>query len=462
MVYQGSHALKFVADTVGLPLDQFNFLVVQFVALISGFLFRRYMRPCPKNTLKRHLVAILWGILLGHFCFGRQMWHLFCQAFVAYLLLMFVPRKYVHLAVFFFSMAYLSGLHIYRMIYDYGNYTLDITSPFMVTTQKLTAFAFAYYDGMKKLEKLSADQKGQAINRLPHIIEFLSYIFNFQGTICGPLCLYIDYIDYITGDNLAKYKKNDKIEQPSILMVLLKKMICVIVLAILFLQVSLDYKLKDNISDEILYESSFAYRFYYLIVSTSCQRVKFYLAWVLSDAVNNASGLGFNGYDDYQNEKWDLVSNINIYNLETSTSVKSFIDNWNIQTQLWLRRMAYERLPTGKTLGVFVLSAFWHGFYPGFYFTFITFALLVYAGRGIRRNIRPYFQKSKLLINTYGVLTWFGTFLTMSFAVVPYELYDFWSSVKFYNSWYWSIHIVCIIIIFAFPCQSKKALTKAK
>ena len=24
-------------------------------------------------------------------------------------------------------MAYLSGLHIYRMIYDYGNYTLDIT-----------------------------------------------------------------------------------------------------------------------------------------------------------------------------------------------------------------------------------------------------------------------------------------------------------------------------------------------
>ena len=33
----------------------------------------------------------------------------------------------------------------------------------MVTTQKLTAFAFAYYDGMKKLEKLSADQKGQAI-----------------------------------------------------------------------------------------------------------------------------------------------------------------------------------------------------------------------------------------------------------------------------------------------------------
>ena len=60
-------------------------------------------------------------------------------------------------------MAYLSGLHIHRMIYDYGNYTLDITSPFMITTQKLTAFAFAYYDGMRSEEKLNADQKSQAI-----------------------------------------------------------------------------------------------------------------------------------------------------------------------------------------------------------------------------------------------------------------------------------------------------------
>lgn len=33
----------------------------------------------------------------------------------------------------------------------------------MVTTQKLTAFAFAYYDGMRNFEKLSVDQKGQAI-----------------------------------------------------------------------------------------------------------------------------------------------------------------------------------------------------------------------------------------------------------------------------------------------------------
>jgi lysophospholipid acyltransferase 1/2 len=40
------------------------------------------------------------------------------------------------------------------------------------------------------------------------------------------------------------------------------------------------------------------------------------LAWVLGDAVNNASGLGFNGYDDNGEAKWNLVTNINIFALE--------------------------------------------------------------------------------------------------------------------------------------------------
>lgn len=33
----------------------------------------------------------------------------------------------------------------------------------MISTQKITAFAFSYYDGMKKEEKLTPDQRTQAI-----------------------------------------------------------------------------------------------------------------------------------------------------------------------------------------------------------------------------------------------------------------------------------------------------------
>jgi lysophospholipid acyltransferase 1/2 len=70
-----------------------------------------------------------------------------------------------------------------------------------------------------------------------------------------------------------------------------------------------------NTAPEILNKSLW-YRFIYFYISASSQRVKYYVAWVLADVVNNASGLGFNGYDENGNEKWDLVTNVNIIKLE--------------------------------------------------------------------------------------------------------------------------------------------------
>ncbi len=37
----------------------------------------------------------------------------------------------------------------------------------------------------------------------------------------------------------------------------------------------------------------------------------------------------------------------------------SYVFFVNIETALWLRRVCYDRLQKGRTLGVFVLSALW-------------------------------------------------------------------------------------------------------
>jgi len=34
------------------------------------------------------------------------------------------------------------------------------------------------------------------------------------------------------------------------------------------------------------------------------------LGFILSDAVNNAAGLGFNGYDKSGLPRWDLITNV--------------------------------------------------------------------------------------------------------------------------------------------------------
>jgi lysophospholipid acyltransferase 1/2 len=38
--------------------------------------------------------------------------------------------------------------------------------------------------------------------------------------------------------------------------------------------------------------------------------------WLLAESVNNASGFGFNGFDRNGEPKWDLLTNVNIIELE--------------------------------------------------------------------------------------------------------------------------------------------------
>lgn len=46
--------------------------------------------------------------------------------------------------------------------------------------------------------------------------------------------------------------------------------------------------------------------------------------------------------------------NLNENNFQKSTSIKKTIDCWHIQSSNWLRRITYERLPAGKTMGYFI------------------------------------------------------------------------------------------------------------
>lgn len=63
--------------------------------------------------------------------------------------------------------------------------------------------------------------------------------------------------------------------------------------------------------------------------------------------------------------------------------MKVNMDSWNIRTLIWLRRVVYERAPYMNTAAVFAVSAFWHGFYPGYYVAFFTAGLFIYANRSV-------------------------------------------------------------------------------
>ncbi len=57
-------------------------------------------------------------------------------------------------------------------------------------------------------------------------------------------------------------------------------------------------------------------------------RIRFYIGWMVAESVNNASGLGFNGYENDGSAKWDLNSNIkfvsfSIFFMDLLTDIKN-------------------------------------------------------------------------------------------------------------------------------------------
>eukprot|EP00116_Pleurobrachia_bachei_P001730 sb/3461992/ len=58
-----------------------------------------------------------------------------------------------------------------------------------------------------------------------------------------------------------------------------------------------------------------------------------------ADAVSNLSGFGYNGVDNSGKEQWNKITNVYPHKTECSSSLKLLIDNWNVGTANWLRRV---------------------------------------------------------------------------------------------------------------------------
>ena len=182
--------------------------------------------------------------------------------------------------------------------------------------------------------------------------------------------------------------------------------------------------------------------------------MKYYHAWLLADSICNASGLGFNGYDSQGEAKWDLISNVDVVKFEVfadliicyrfdsysndvffffrqfGLSLRDSIDNWNKFTNRWLRFVVYERTSKGKTILTYGLSAMWHGYYPGYYITFLGGAICTLASRSVRRSVRPYFLTNRMTKGFYDLLTFITTRIVMGYLTFSFVLLEFWFSVR--------------------------------
>ncbi|KAL2084865.1 hypothetical protein ACEWY4_020383 [Coilia grayii] len=460
----GSLLLSPLSDLVGIPLDQVNFLFCQIFGLAVAFWFRRCLSHQRVGADVRHAAATLLGTCFAIFCFGWYASHLFILVLACYAIMVMAGHDNIHRYSMITAMGYLTACQVSRVfIFNYGILSTDFSGPLMIVTQKITTLAFQVHDGTCKEDTLTTEQKEQAVVSKPSLLQYLSFNLNFFSVLVGPCSNYKDYVAFMEGRHLQHRLRRpgaagkpvhngwDLVPEPSPVGAVVHKLLICAGCLVVFFTVTKAFPIDYNINAHFISEAPFLSRLAYAFVSIQVARPKFYFAWTLADAMHNAAGYGIKGLNEKGEVSWDLISNIRIWEIETATSFKNFIDNWNIQTGIWLKFVCYDRASRYRTALTFVLSALWHGVYPGYYFTFLTAIPITVAARAMRKNVRHHFLPFGVLKLSYDAVTWAATQLTICYTVMPFLLLAVEPTMQYYRSMYFHVHIISVLLAVSLP-----------
>lgn len=453
MFYFVQEFLVWISKATEISFEQVQFVFCMVLNIPLGVFYRLFLSPKRVSPSFRLLVSMIWGLMIGWLCFGSEILWLILVSTLCYVLTWRVNPKNVHRVVFIVSFFCLSAAQIARMFLHYGINRFDYSGRLMVITVKVTYVASSLNDGLgRKEDELTPEQKAQRIRRFPSLLEYFSYIFHHSSFLVGPVCSFKDYMDFIMGEDMARAKKENG-KEPSPKKAVLEKLMSCLLCAVLFSVGAKIFPADLNADPHFIANSTLFWRMAVSFFVMFIQRLKYYFAWIIADVGNNACGLGFNGYDSNGKELWNRVTNVNVVELETSTNFRAMVQNWNMQTNLWLKRTVYDRVPHlapyQRTMLTYTISTIWHGFYPGYYLTFLNAILIIVATRTVRRTYGHMFQSTNSTMNLLFVfLKWFANnVIFASYCFTPFLLLRLDLSLAFYRSTYFIGHILLLLPI---------------
>ncbi|KAK3944715.1 putative O-acyltransferase [Diplogelasinospora grovesii] len=360
---------------------------------------------------------------------------------------------------FVFLMGHMSINHIARQRANDPR-SVDVTGAQMVLVMKLSAFCWNVADGVLPEDQLSDFQKDRRLVELPSLLDYAGYVFFFPSLMIGPAFDFAEYkrwldttmfevgpaVDPAKKPPTRRKRKIPRSGTPAML-----KMVTGLIWVGLFVKLSAWFDVSVLTSPEYM-EYGFLRRLLILHLVGVTARLKYYGVWTLTEGACILSGLGFNGVDPKTGKvSWDRLVNIRPWGVETAQNTRAYLENWNINTNKWLRNYVYLRVtPRGKkpgfraSLATFTTSAFWHGFYPGYYMSFVLASLIQTVAKNLRRYLRPFFLDPKTQNplphkKYYDFLSWLTTQLAFSFATAPFLILSFsgsvqlWARVYFYG-----------------------------
>lgn len=345
----------------------------------SGLAIDAFQRPSDDGSVSLFFLVGLFDLWSG-------VATVVFDAAGAYLIAAYVQGPLMPWVGFTFLMGHMSVSHIYRMVADTPS-SVDITGAQMVLVMKLSAFCWNVWDGRQKQSDLNDSQKDRALVEMPHVLDYAGFVAFFPSVMVGPAFDYVDYhrwlnttmfdlpagMDPLKAPPTRKKRRIPRSGTPAMI-----KMAKGLAWILVFLQMSKYHGPEVMLSDR-LKSMSFLWRVYHLHMMSFVTRMKYYGVWTLTEGACIQSGIGYKGVDPKSGKpNWDRLTNIKPAGVEFAQNSHAYLGNWNINTNHWLRNYIYLRVtPKGKkpgfraSMATFVTSAFWHGFAPGYYMTFM-------------------------------------------------------------------------------------------
>ncbi|XP_003388609.1 PREDICTED: membrane-bound O-acyltransferase domain-containing protein 2-like [Amphimedon queenslandica] len=442
---------EYLSDLFSFPVDRVRYVTLFLVSFPLASLLRIVLHYSYTSPTIRHTVSALLGLLFGWMCFQWQVFYLIGFVSVGYILLITLPPTIVQRYSMIYALIGISTGHIYRLITDYGGYTLDFTGPLMLLVQRVSYVAYAYHDGVARDEKdLSDDQKKLKISSIPSLLEYFSYNFSFMTFLAGPTVAYKNYDDFITGANFTQATNNKSTTEPSPLIPTLKTFLLSMT-ALSIVAIGSSWTDTSLLLDPSL---QLPRRLFNTLLFCIVTRSPYYFSFLITETACNAGGLGFTGYDKEGREVWDLAKSINFKGYEFGANPREMIMSWNMKTALWIRRVFYER--GASVIQANVVSALWHGFYPGYYLSFTMVAFGSITGRKLRYLLWHRFQSPRYVKILYDISSTVSTVLFREFIQVTFLLLTIENILTYWRHLYFAPFFILLFTALVLPDKKRQ------
>lgn len=433
-----------------IPLDQKCYFLCLMASYLFSFAYFHFFVLNSRNSRGWQKLKHVYILLVSHLfllvCFKPiVLVHMYVPIVFTFILVKYFGKRErpttTPILVFGFVIIHLAIHHLVRQIYFYNEYVLDHTTPMMMMAIKLTTFAFDIID----LEATTKNGSGFTF------LEFLGYSFLFPGLLTGPCISFADYCKFINGRyfeglDLSKPIHGRKRHAG-------KRFLTSMFFLAIYIVARDFFPCGVVVQDDFLEKPSW-HQWLYIHLSNVGWRAKYYFAWLNAEGAYAIIGLGFQKPTPSSNPHWNKIQNVRPLKVEFSADPRQIVSDWNITTNLWLRGCVYKRLgihqhgSEGKpgfrvSLATYAVSAFWHGFYPGYYLTFISMALVTFFCRLVYKTftwpLHPILRPLILYVPVFTII---------NYVTFPFALQTFKESIKFWKNYFFSVHIFLISGIF--------------